>query len=151
MKFARSQSGFTLLEIMVVVVIIAIMTAAIAPQILGEADKAKQVRVKSDIIALENALERYKLDNHTYPTTEQGLDALVKKPDSAPEPRNYKDGGYIARLPNDPWDNPYQYVIPGENGHKFDIYSFGGDGAPGGEGEGADIGNWNLDQDDKKH
>ncbi len=150
MRPVTRQSGFTLLEIMVVVVIIGLLTAMIAPQILGEADKAKVVRVKADITALENALERYKLDNHVYPSTEQGLDALVRKPDSDPVPRNYKDGGYIARLPKDPWDNPYQYANPGENGHKYDVYSFGVDGQAGGEGDAADIGNWNLDQDDKQ-
>ncbi|MBI2381371.1 MAG: type II secretion system major pseudopilin GspG [Gammaproteobacteria bacterium] len=147
MKPVRLQSGFTLLEIMVVVVIIGLLTAMIAPQILGEADKAKMVRVKADITALENALERYKLDNHVYPSTEQGLEALAQRPSSPPEPRNYKEGGYIQRLPKDPWDGVYQYAFPGENGRKYDIYSFGADGQSGGDAEAADIGNWNLDQE----
>lgn len=145
MKVQVRQRGFTLLEIMVVVVIIAVMTAAIAPQIFGEAEKARITRVKADISTLESALERYKLDNHVYPTTEQGLQALVAKPDSSPEPRNWKDGGYVKRLPKDPFDSEYQYAQPGEDGRPYDIFSFGADGAAGGEGDAADIGTWNLD------
>lgn len=150
MKPVKQQSGFTLLEIMVVVVIIGLLTAIVAPQLLGEADKAKLVRVKADITALENALERYKLDNHVYPTTEQGLQSLAQKPQSSPEPRNYKDGGYIKRLPQDAWNGEYQYASPGEDGRRYDIYSFGADGVAGGENEAADIGNWNLDEDKKQ-
>lgn len=144
MKTIRSSRGFTLLEIMVVVVIIGILAALIAPQIIGETEKARLTRVKSDVSALENALERYKMDNFNYPSTDQGLDALVAKPGGSPEPKHYKEGGYINRLPKDPWGNPYQYLAPGEHG-SFDVFSFGADGQAGGEGEAADVGNWNLE------
>ncbi|MDN3614724.1 MAG: type II secretion system major pseudopilin GspG [Vibrio gallaecicus] len=138
----KKQSGFTLLEVMVVVVILGVLASFVVPNLLGNKEKADQQKAITDIVALENALDMYKLDNSVYPTTDQGLDALVSKP-SSPEPRNYRDGGYIKRLPNDPWGNAYQYLSPGDNGN-IDIFTLGADGQEGGEGVMADIGNWNM-------
>ncbi|QEQ95409.1 type II secretion system major pseudopilin GspG [Neptunomonas concharum] len=135
------QRGFTLLEIMVVVVILGLLVAIVAPNVLDNQDKAMVEKAKADIAALEQALDMYKLDNHNHPTTDQGLEALVSKPQINPEPKNYRPDGYIKRLPKDPWGNPYQYLQPGEHG-SFDIYSLGSDGDNGGEGQAADIGNW---------
>ncbi|MCP4947240.1 MAG: type II secretion system major pseudopilin GspG, partial [Aestuariibacter sp.] len=130
------------LEVMVVVVILGVLASFVVPHLLGNKEKADQQKAITDIVALENALDMYKLDNSVYPTTDQGLDALVSKP-SSPEPRNYRDGGYIKRLPNDPWGNEYQYLSPGDNG-TIDIFTLGADGQEGGEGIAADIGNWNM-------
>lgn len=138
----KKQSGFTLLEVMVVVVILGILASFVVPNLLGNKEKADQQKAVTDIVALENALDMYKLDNSVYPTTDQGLEALVSQP-SNPEPRNYRDGGYIRRLPNDPWGNDYQYLSPGDNGN-IDIFTLGADGQEGGEGINADIGNWNI-------
>ena len=138
----KKQSGFTLLEVMVVVVILGVLASFVVPNLLGNKEKADQQKAITDIVALENALDMYKLDNSVYPTTDGGLDALVSKP-SSPEPRNYRDGGYIKRLPNDPWGNEYQYLSPGDNG-TIDIFTLGADGQEGGEGIAADIGNWNM-------
>jgi len=142
-KTNKKQSGFTLLEVMVVVVILGILASFVVPNLLGNKEKADQQKAITDIVALENALDMYKLDNSVYPTTDQGLDALVSKPSASPEPRNYRDGGYIKRLPNDPWGNEYQYLSPGDNGN-IDIFTLGADGQEGGEGVKADIGNWNM-------
>ncbi len=136
--------GFTLIEVMVVVAILAILAAVVVPRIMDEPAKARQAKVKQDIRAIESALDLYKLDNYRYPTTEQGLEALVERPNGGPEPENYKEGGYLRQLPEDPWGNAYKYQNPGEHG-EIDIYSLGADGAPGGEGPNADIGNWNVD------
>ncbi len=138
----KKQSGFTLLEVMVVVVILGILASFVVPNLLGNKEKADQQKAITDIVALENALDMYKLDNSVYPTTDQGLDALVTKP-SSPEPRNYREGGYIKRLPNDPWGNDYQYLSPGDKG-SIDIFTLGADGQEGGEGANVDIGNWNI-------
>jgi general secretion pathway protein G len=135
------QRGFTLLEIMVVVVILGLLVAIVAPNVLENQDKAMVEKARADISALEQALDMYKLDNFTYPSTDQGLEALAERPSIAPEPKNYRSGGYIKRLPTDPWGNPYQFVQPGEHG-AFDLYSLGADGDNGGEGLAADIGNW---------
>lgn len=137
----NKQQGFTLLEIMVVVVILGLLVAIVAPNVLDNQDKAMVEKTKADIAGLEQALDMYKLDNHTYPSTDQGLESLVKKPQINPQPKNYRPDGYIKRLPNDPWGNSYQYLTPGEHG-SFDLYSFGADGDNGGEGQAADIGNW---------
>lgn len=137
----KKQKGFTLLEIMVVVVILGLLVAIVAPNVLDNQDRAMIEKTKADISAFEQALDMYKLDNHIYPTTDQGLESLVVKPEISPEPRNYRPDGYIKRLPKDPWGNPYQYLQPGEHG-AFDIYSFASDGDNGGEGQAADIGNW---------
>ncbi|MBD0787604.1 type II secretion system major pseudopilin GspG [Vibrio sp. Y2-5] len=138
----KTQAGFTLLEIMVVIVILGILASLVVPNLMGNKEKADQQKAVTDIVALENALDMYKLDNSVYPTTDQGLEALVTKP-SSPEPRNYRDGGYIRRLPKDAWGNDYQYLSPGDNG-AIDIFSLGADGQEGGEGANADIGNWNI-------
>lgn len=138
-----AQTGFTLLEIIVVVAIIAILAAYIAPKVAGRVDDARISKAKSDIRVLESSLELYKLDNFVYPSSEQGLDALVNKP-SGIELKNWRDGGYIKKLNKDPWGNEYQYQFPGSNGD-FDVFSLGADNAVGGTGEAADIGNWNLD------
>jgi general secretion pathway protein G len=137
----QRQRGFTLLEIMVVIVILGILASLVVPNLMGNKEKADRQKAVSDITALENALDMYKLDNSIYPNTEQGLEALVSKPTSQPEPRNYRDDGYIKRLPQDPWNNDYQLVSPGEHG-KIDVFSMGLDGEAGTD---DDIGNWNLD------
>jgi general secretion pathway protein G len=138
------QTGFSLLEILVAMAIMAILGGIMAANFLGETDKARLQKLKGDIEALDSALLRYNLDNFSFPTTEQGLESLVSKPDSQPEPKNYPNGGYLKKLQNDPWGNPYQYIYPGENG-QYDIYSLGADGQEGGEGPNADIGSWNVD------
>lgn len=143
MKIHSKNKGFTLLEIIVVVAIIAILAAYIAPKVAGRVDDARISKAKSDIRVLESSLELYKLDNFLYPSVEQGLDALVNKP-SGEGTKNWRDGGYIKKLTKDPWGNDYLYLYPGSNG-EFDVYSLGADAAVGGEGEAADIGNWNLD------
>ncbi|MCW8828447.1 MAG: type II secretion system major pseudopilin GspG [Gammaproteobacteria bacterium] len=138
----RPQRGFTLIEVMVVVVILGILAAVIVPKIMDNPDKARLVKARSDVQALKSALDMYKLDNFNYPSTDQGLQALVEKPSGSPEARNWKQGGYLDGLPADPWGNPYQYLSPGVH-REVDIYSLGADGRPGGEGVNADIGNWN--------
>ena len=140
----RGQQGFTLSEIMVVVIIIGLLAAIIGPQVMGRVDDAKITKVQSDIQAIESGLTRYKLDNFRYPTTEQGLRALVEKP-ADPNVRNWKAPGYLKRLNKDPWGNDYQYASPGSHG-EFDVSSLGADGQAGGEGADADIGNWSLSQ-----
>lgn len=141
---ARDSRGFTLIEIMVVVIIIGLLAAVVVPQFLGRVDDARVSKAKSDIQAIEAALSLYKLDNFRYPTTEQGLNALVQKP-ADPEIRNWKEGGYLKRLNKDPWGQDYQYAYPGTQG-EYDLFSYGADRQAGGEGVNADIGNWNLDQ-----
>jgi len=133
--------GFTLIEIMVVVVIIGILIGLVAPNILGRVDKARVTAAKADIATLEQALEMYRLDNHNYPSTDQGLDALVNKPSGDPEPRNWNPEGYLKKktVPLDPWGRAYQYVSPGPDGRPYDLYSLGADGREGGEGYDADI------------
>jgi general secretion pathway protein G len=139
------QSGFTLIEIMVVVVILAVLGALVVPKILENVDKARVTRAQSDIRAIQTALDLYRLDNFKYPTTEQGLQALVKQP-SDPTITNYRSGGYLPSLPKDPWNNPYQYVSPGADGRDYEITTYGRDGKPGGEGYDADISTTTLDQ-----
>jgi general secretion pathway protein G len=132
------QSGFTLIEIMVVVVILSVLGALVVPQIMDKVDVAKVRRAASDIKAIETALDLYKLDNFKYPTTEQGLQALVKQP-ADPTITNYAPGGYLRTLPKDPWGNIYQYAAPGTDGRDYEITTYGADGKPGGEGYNADI------------
>jgi general secretion pathway protein G len=139
---ARAR-GFTLIEIMVVVVILGILAAVIVPKLTGKPDEARAVKAQADIRQLESALEMYKLDNFYYPSTQQGLEALVTKPSGDPPAKNWR-AGYITRLPKDPWGNPYQYLQPGNKGN-FDVFSMGADGKPGGEGMDADVGNWNVE------
>lgn len=138
-----AASGFTLIEILVVVVILGILAAVVAPRMMDQPDKAAVVAAKQDLQAIITALNMYKLDNHHYPSTQQGLEALVQRPGGVPEARNWKEGGYLSRLPRDPWGNPYQYLSPGRSGD-FEVYTLGKDGQPGGEGYNADIGNWDL-------
>ncbi|WP_027858767.1 type II secretion system major pseudopilin GspG [Marinobacterium jannaschii] len=135
------QAGFTLLEIMVVVVILGLLAAIVAPNVLQNQDTAMVKKAQADIAVLEQALDLYKMENHRYPTTDQGLEALVSKPDNGPEAKNYRSEGYIKRLPNDPWGNPYLYLSPGEHS-TVDVYSLGADGEDGGSELNADIGNW---------
>ncbi|MBI3171124.1 MAG: type II secretion system major pseudopilin GspG [Hydrocarboniphaga effusa] len=140
----RLAKGFTLIEIMVVVVILGILAAILVPRIADQPDKARVAKAKQDIRVLEGALQLYKLDNFYYPSTQQGLEALAQKPSGEPQARNWKAGGYIPRLPKDPWGGPYQYLQPGVKG-EIDIFTLGADGKPGGEGVDADVGNWNLE------
>ena len=140
---AREEGGFTLLEVMVVVVILGILAALVVPQIIGRPDEARVIAARQDIATLMQALKLYRLDNQRYPTTEQGLQALTARPESAPIPPNWKAGGYVQRLPRDPWGNAYQYLNPGVHG-EIDVFSLGADGAAGGEGNDADIGSWNV-------
>jgi general secretion pathway protein G len=137
------RKGFTLIEVMVVVVILAILAALIVPKIMGRPDEARAVAARQDIATIVQALRLYRLDNTRYPTTEQGLAALVARPTVAPAAPNWKAGGYLERLPRDPWGNPYLYLNPGIRG-EIDVFSYGADGAAGGEGVDADIGSWNL-------
>jgi general secretion pathway protein G len=137
------QAGFTLIEIMIVILIMGIMASLIAPKIMGRPDEARIVASKQDIASILQALKLYKLDNQRLPSTEQGLQALVTKPTSIPVPSNWKSEGYLDKLPKDPWGNPYQYLSPGLHGD-IDVFSFGSDGSIGGEGNDADIGSWNL-------
>jgi general secretion pathway protein G len=139
------QRGFTLIEIMVVVVIIGLLTAVVTTQVWRRVDDARVSRVKQDIKSLELALQMYRLDNSRFPTTEQGLAALVSEPSTEPRPTSWKPGGYVERLSKDPWKKDYLYVSPGQNG-EYDLYSLGADQKEGGEGADADIGNWNLDE-----
>lgn len=143
-RFNRKSAGFTLIEILVVVVILSILAALIVPKIMDRPDEARVVAAKSDIRAVISALKMYRLDNGVYPTTEQGLQALVTKPTTGDIPSNWKSSGYLERLPKDPWKHDYQYLNPGLHG-EIDIWSFGADGQPGGEGVNADIGSWDVD------
>jgi general secretion pathway protein G len=137
----RAQRGFTLVEIMVVVVIIGILGALVVPKLLGRTGESRVTAARVDISTLMQALKLYKLDNQRYPTTEQGLQALIQKPTGGPAATGWKEGGYLERLPKDPWGNPYQYLSPGIHG-EVDVFSFGADGQPGGTGEDADVGSW---------
>lgn len=138
----RSARGFTLIEIMVVVVILGILVAIVAPNVISKIDDAQVSRVQQDLRSIETALKFYRLDTFAYPSSEQGIAALLAKP-ADPNIRNWKAGGYLDRMPQDPWGNDYQYLSPGQNG-EIDVYTFGRDGRPGGEGLDADIGNWSF-------
>ena len=135
------QSGFTLIEILVVLAIIGILASVVVPSILDNPDKARVIKAQQDIKTIESAMQMYKLDNFVYPSTDQGIEALVDKPTGGTIPKNWKEGGYLKDLPEDPWGNPYQYEQPGRNG-PIDIYSLGADGQPDGDDMNADIGNW---------
>jgi general secretion pathway protein G len=135
--------GFTLIEIMVVIVILGILAALVVPRVLDRPDEARVVAARNDVAAIAQALKLYRLDNQRYPTTEQGLAALVSRPTVAPLPPNWKPNGYLERLPKDPWGHPYQYLSPGLRG-EIDVFSFGADGQPGGTGIDAEVGSWDL-------
>jgi general secretion pathway protein G len=137
------QRGFTLIEIMVVVIIIGLLAAVIVPQVINKVDEARVSKAKADIQSLETALTMYRLDNSKYPTTDQGLTSLVVQP-TDPSIRHWRIGGYLQRVSKDPWGADYQYVFPGTHGKEYDLYTLGSDGQPGGEGIAADIGNWNM-------
>lgn len=139
----KDQRGFTLIEIMVVVVIMGILAALVVPKLMGRADDARIAAAKQDISTMMQALKLYKLDNQRYPTTEQGLIALINKPTSGPAANGWKNGGYLDKLPKDPWGYPYQYLSPGIKG-EVDIFTLGADGQPGGSGNDADIGSWEI-------
>jgi general secretion pathway protein G len=139
----RRAAGFTLIEIMVVIVILGILAALVVPRVLDRPDEARAIAAKNDIAAVMQALKLYRLDNQRYPTAEQGLAALVARPTLAPVPPNWKPNGYLERLPKDPWGHPYQYLNPGLHG-EIDVWSQGADGATGGAGADADIGSWEL-------
>lgn len=137
----RRLQGFTLIELLVVITIIGILAALIVPRIMDRPDQARVTAARADIAAIMGALKLYKLDNGAYPTSDQGLAALVKKPDRGDIPRNWKPGGYLEKLPQDPWQTDYQYLNPGIRG-EVDVFSFGADRKPGGEGYDADVGSW---------
>lgn len=139
----KKLSGFTLIEVMIVVVILGILAAVVIPRILDRPDQARVTAAKADIAVIMQQLKLYRLDNTFYPSTDQGLTALTIKPTSNPAPANWKQGGYLERLPNDPWGRPYQYLNPGVKG-EIDVFSLGADGQAGGEGSNADIGSWAL-------
>ena len=145
-NLTQNNQGFTLIELMVVIVILGILAMWVAPKIMSRPEEAKQVKARLDIQNLETALKLYKLDNGVYPTTDQGLQALVEKPETGIIPKKWKDGGYLekGRVPKDPWGNEFVYLSPGLKGD-FDIISYGADGAPGGEAEFKDINSWELE------
>ncbi|HDZ56299.1 MAG TPA: type II secretion system protein GspG [Pseudomonas xinjiangensis] len=144
--YRTSQRGFTLIEVMVVVVILGILAAVVVPRVMDRPDQARTTKAQNDVRALESALNLYRLDNFNYPTTEQGLNALVIPPTGGDEARNWRTGGYIDRLQKDPWGNDYQYLRPGREGREYDLYSLGADSRPGGEEANQDIGNWDPAQ-----
>jgi general secretion pathway protein G len=139
----RRAGGFTLVEIMVVVVIIGILGALVVPKLIGRTGESRVAAAKVDISTLMQALKLYKLDNQRYPTTSQGLQSLIAKPTDGPAASGWKSGGYIDKLPKDPWGSPYQYLAPGIHG-EVDLFSLGADGQPGGAGEDSDIGSWDI-------
>ncbi len=138
----KRQGGFSLIEIMVVIVIIGLMVGVVGPALFGNIAEAQKERIKNDFASIKTALQTYKLDNYTFPTTEQGLAALVSKPDADPVPRKWRDGGYLEKMPKDPFEREYIYLSPSDDGKPFDIISYGADGLQGGEGEAADISFW---------
>ncbi len=142
----QNQKGFTLIELMVVIVILGVLAMYVGPRLMGRPGEAKQVKARVDIAAIETALKLYKLDNGVYPSTEQGLRALVEPPSTEPVAKNWKKGGYMEknRVPQDPWKNDYIYLSPGTHGD-YDIISYGADSSPGGDGEDADVHNWEIE------
>ena len=141
MKQLNRSAGFTLIEIMVVMVILGLLVAIVAPNILGRSDQARVTVAQTQMSNIGNALDLYRLDNSHYPSSQQGLEALVSKPNGSPEPRNWNPDGYLKSVPVDPWDNEYQYISPGADG-PYDLFSYGSDGREGGEGDAADISVW---------
>lgn len=139
------ERGFTLIEIMVVVVIIGLLAAVIVPQVVSRVDEARVAKAKQDIQGMETALTMFRLDNSRYPSTDQGLAALVTQP-TDPSIRHWRPGGYVKRISKDPWGNDYQYIYPGTHGGEYDLFSLGADAQPGGDGTNADIGNWNAEE-----
>ena len=142
---AKRNAGFSLVEILVVLVIMGLLISVVAPTVLNRADEARVQKAQADFKSIETALKIYRLDNYVYPTTEQGLEALVEASTLDPEPRNFKKGGYLEDVPIDPWGRPYLYMSPGEHG-EIDLYTLGADGLSGGEDQSADIGNWKPEE-----
>jgi general secretion pathway protein G len=145
----KSSTGFTLVELMIVIVILGILATLLMPRIMDSPEEAKRVKAKADIRTIESALKLYKIDNGVYPTTEQGLDALVKKPDTTPVPTKWREGGYLdgSTVPMDPWDNPYYYASPPQDGRDYEIVSYGRDKEIGGTGRDADISSTDLSKE----
>jgi general secretion pathway protein G len=145
-RITYDSNGFTLIELMVVIVILGILAGLIVPRIMGRPEEARQMKAKMTIESLETSIRLYKLDNGSYPTTEQGLQALIERPDTGNVPKKWRDGGYLEKrkVPKDPWDNEYVYLSPGVNG-EYDIVSYGSDGVPGGEGKDSDINSWEME------
>ena len=143
----KTEKGFTLIEIMVVVIILGLLASLVLPKILGREEEARTSSAKVQIKAFESALDGFKLDNGFYPTTDQGLDALIKKPEAGRIPNKWREGGYLkpARIPKDPWSQEYHYFSPGNEGREYEIISYGADGEAGGEGKGADIESWKIE------
>ena len=151
MSSRKQIHGFSLVEILVVLVIIGLLVSIVAPNVLQRADEARIQKVHADFKNIETALKLYKLDNFNYPTTEQGLGALVEKPTIDPLPRNWKKNGYLERMPEDPWGNAYKYLNPAEFGHgEYDLYTLGADGVTGGDEQNADIGNWQSESKEQQ-
>jgi general secretion pathway protein G len=142
----RQREGFSFIEVMIVVVILAILATLLIPRVMGRTEDAKRAATKAQISNIESALQLYKLDNGNVPSTEQGLKALVERPVAGPPAPNWKAGGYLPKVPVDPWGFPYKYTTPSTQGGEFEIISFGADGTPGGEGKNADIVSWDLDR-----
>ncbi|OEY67545.1 type II secretion system major pseudopilin GspG [Marinobacter sp. X15-166B] len=142
-SYKYAHRGFTLIEIMVVMVILGLLVAIVAPNIMGRSDQAKVTVSKTQMRNIANALDLYRLDNSHYPSTQQGLEALVRRPSGNPEPKNWNPDGYLKSVPEDAWGNPYQYISPGVEG-PYDLYSYGSDGREGGEGDAADISIWQI-------
>ena len=145
-QIGRPQSGFSMIEILVVLVIIGLLVSIVAPNVLDRADDARIQKVGADFKAIETSLKMYRLDNFVYPSSEQGLEALVDKPSIDPIPRQYRNNGYLQKLPKDPWNRPYLYLSPGEE-EEYDIYTLGADGVTGGEGQNADMNIWAIGED----
>lgn len=143
MHTPQSTRGFTLIEIMVVMVILGLLVAVVAPNIMGRSDQAKVTVAETQLTNITKALDLYRLDNSHYPSTQQGLEALVSRPSGTPEPKNWNPDGYMKNIPEDPWGNEFQYVSPGMEG-PYDLYSYGSDGQEGGDGDAADISAWNI-------
>lgn len=143
MSTLQSTRGFTLIEIMVVMVILGLLVAVVAPNIMGRSDQAKVTVAETQLTNITKALDLYRLDNSHYPSTQQGLEALVSRPSGTPEPKNWNPDGYMKNIPEDPWGNEFQYVSPGMEG-PYDLYSYGSDGQEGGDGDAADISAWNI-------
>ncbi|WP_156820887.1 type II secretion system major pseudopilin GspG [Dasania marina] len=145
----RLQQGFSLIEIMVVLVIIGLLVSIVAPNVLDRADDARVQKVQADFSTIATTLKMYRLDNYNYPTSEQGLEALVNKPSIDPIPSNWKKNGYLEEMPKDPWGRPYLYLSPSEfSDNDFDIYTLGADGVTGGEDQNADLGTWKKDNEE---
>ena len=143
-RLIKCDRGFTLIEIMVVLIIIGLLAGIVVPKLMGRTEEAKRTKTAVQIKNLQSSLDLYKLDSGVYPSTDQGLQALVEKPAVGEIPNNWKEGGYIDKIPKDPWGNNYVYISPGVHGD-YDLYSYGADGEEGGEGRNADIQSWNLE------